>query len=135
MTTKTETKLKSPVELAFVGDAVYELLVRDYIARRIDTNAHTLHRMAVEYVCAEAQSQALDKISDLLSDEEKDIARRGKNANKTAVPRNGNPKSYRNATALEALFGYLHLCGEKSRIEELFSWIVDHEEADKDELK
>lgn len=124
MTIESQIKQKSPVELAFVGDAVYELLVRDHLARRIDTNAATLHRMAVEYVCADAQSRALECISDLLTDAEKDIARRGKNANKTAVPRNGNPKSYRSATSLEALFGYLHLCGSDGRIRELFDVIV-----------
>ncbi len=116
-----EVKLKNPIELAFVGDAVYEILVREHIAKCVDTNAGALHRIAVSYVCAAAQADALERIDPMLTEEEKDIVRRGKNSSKTAVPRNGNPKSYRSATALEALFGYLFLLDRKERISELFS--------------
>ncbi len=119
-----EIKLKNPVELAFVGDAVYELLVRDYIARKIDTGAGRLHRMAVSFVRADAQAKALESIEFMLSDEERDIVRRGKNSSKTTVPRNGNPKSYRSATALEALFGYLFLLGRSERIGQLFAAVI-----------
>lgn len=130
MTIPNDIRMKSAVELAFVGDAVYELLVRDYIARRVDTNAGTLHRMAVEFVCAAAQSRALDGIADMLTDEERDIVRRGKNANKTPVPRSSSPKDYRSSTSLEALFGYLYLCGRSERINELFDAIVKIKEED-----
>ncbi len=116
--------MKNPVELAFVGDAVFELLVRRKIALEVNTNAGKLHRMAVSYVCAAAQSAALDEITPLLSDEELDVVRRGRNANKTTVPRNGNPRDYRSSTAFEALFGYLYLCGEHERINELFEKII-----------
>ena len=120
---ETPAKRKSPVELAFIGDAVFELLVRERITRRVDTTANRLHRMAVDYVCAGAQAEALETILPALSEAEQDIVRRGKNASKVSVPRNGNPRSYRSSTALEALFGYLYLSGETERIRELFDQI------------
>lgn len=120
---ETPAKRKSPVELAFIGDAVFELLVREQITRRVDTTANRLHRMAVEYVCAQAQARALETILPMLSEEEKDIVRRGKNASKVSVPRNGDPRSYRSSTALEALFGYLYLSGRTERIRCLFESI------------
>ena len=128
--TETPAKRKSPVELAFIGDAVFELLVREHITRSFDTTANRLHRMAVDYVCADAQATALEVIYPLLSEMEQDIVRRGKNASKVSVPRNGNPRSYRSSTALEALFGYLYLSGETDRIHELFEKICgSHEES------
>ena len=119
-----EAKMKNGTELAFVGDAVFELLVREHISSTVDVNANTLHRMSVEYVCADGQSRALDYIMDRLDADELDIVRRGRNANKVAVPRNADPKAYRRSTALEALFGYLHLCGRQDRILQLFGMVV-----------
>ncbi len=115
---------KSPVELAFVGDAVFELLVREYIARNVDTNPRTLHNLTVSYVCADAQCAALEHLSVQLTEAETDIVRRGKNASKVTVPRNGTPRTYRSATGLEALFGYLYLSGETERIMALFEQII-----------
>ena len=118
-----DLKMMSAVELAFVGDAVYELLVRGRIARSINTSPNTLHRMSVEYVCANAQHDALAAIDDLLTEQEQTIVRRGVNSTKTSVPRHASPKLYRRATALEALFGYLYLSDQSSRIQELFDVI------------
>ncbi len=125
-------KQKSPVELAFLGDAVFEVLVREKIARTVDTSANKLHQLAVSYVCADAQAQALDHIYDSLNEEEQDIVRRGKNASKISVPRNGNPRNYRSSTALEALFGYLYLTDANARIRELFTEIDKFHTADVD---
>lgn len=124
MSIEAEIKLKNGTELAFVGDAVFELLVREHIARTVDTNANTLHRMSVEYVCADAQSLSLEHLLYMLDDEERDIMRRGRNANKVSAPKNTDPRTYRHSTALEALFGYLHLCGRRERIKELFNVVV-----------
>ncbi|MEG0912582.1 MAG: ribonuclease III domain-containing protein [Oscillospiraceae bacterium] len=123
MSDTTFAKRKSPVELAFIGDAVFEVLVREHITRNVDTSANKLHRMAVSYVCAEAQSEALEQIAGDLTAEELDIVRRGKNASKVSVPRNGTPRTYRSSTAFEALFGYLYLSGETERIDQLFEKI------------
>lgn len=112
------------MELAFVGDAVYELLVRNHIASSINVPTGKLHTLAVKYVRADAQCVSLNKITPLLSEEELDIVRRGKNASKTSVPKNGTPRTYRSATGLEALFGYLFLMNEADRIQSLFDIII-----------
>ena len=123
-----EIKMKNAIELAFVGDAVYELLVREHIASKINAPTGKLHTLAVKYVRADAQCSALEKINPYLSDEELDIVRRGKNASKTSVPKNGSPKTYRSATGLEALFGYLFLMKDMERIFTLFGIIIDEDE-------
>ena len=119
-----DAKQKSPVELAFIGDAVYEVLVREHISLTHDAPPSELHRMATSYVRAEAQHTALEYISSSLSEEEADMARRGRNANKITSSRNADPADYRAATGLETLFGYLYLTGETERIRELFEMIV-----------
>lgn len=121
--TQTDLRMKSPSELAFVGDAVYELLVREKLCDGTGRRLSQLHRDAISYVRADAQAQALELISALLTDEEADIVRRGKNAHKTAAPRGVAPKTYRAATALEALFGWLYLCGRLERLGELFETV------------
>lgn len=119
-----DAKQKSPVELAFIGDAVYELLVREHISLTHDAPAAALHRMAISYVRAEAQHSALEKISGILTEEESDMARRGRNANKVTSSKNADPADYRAATGLETLFGYLYLTGGTDRMRELFSLII-----------
>lgn len=119
-----EAKQKSPVELAFIGDAVYELLVREHISLTHDAPAAALHKMAISYVRAEAQHSALEKIAGRLTEDEAEMARRGRNANKVTSSRNADPADYRAATGLETLFGYLYLTGDTERIRELFSLII-----------
>ncbi|MEG0751410.1 MAG: ribonuclease III domain-containing protein [Oscillospiraceae bacterium] len=127
--TQTQAKLKSITLLAFVGDAVYELFVREHISIDSDGSANALHRKAISYVCADAQAAAFEHILPHLTHDEADVARRGKNAHKTTIPRNVSPKSYRSATALETVFGYLQLCGNVQRARELFLMIAQfHEE-------
>lgn len=130
MDNDSDIKRKGAVELAFMGDAFYELLVREHITRGIDTNANTLHRMTVGYVCAEAQCAALGLLLPQLTQDELDVVRRGKNATKTSVPRHGSPRTYRSSTALEALFGYLYLCGQTDRARALFDEIVELHESE-----
>lgn len=117
--------MMSAVELAFVGDAVYELLVRSRIAHSVNTSPNTLHRMSVGYVCANSQFAALSAINDMLTEQEQNIVRRGINSTKTSVPKHVSPLLYRRATALEALFGYLYLSDQKERIDELFAVICE----------
>ena len=122
--TAREAKLKSPVELAFVGDAVYELMVRRHISLTHDCPASRLHTLSVSFVRAEAQQAAYRLIEPVLSEEEKDAFRRGRNANKVTASKHADAASYRAATGLEALFGYLYLTGDTGRIEELFGIIA-----------
>ena len=109
--------------LAHVGDAVYELLVRARIARRGALRPADRHRMTVAWVSAGAQARALQKIGPHLTDEERDLCRRGRNAHVRGCPAGCTPAEYHAATALEALFGWLWLGGDADRAEALFSLI------------
>lgn len=122
--TNTDPRELSPVALAFIGDSVFELLVRERLLENGTLPAHRLHRLTVKKVSAAAQSRAFDALSDVLNDEERDILKRGRNAHTSAVPKSCTPEQYRKATAIESLFGYLYLKGELERIAELYR-IVD----------
>jgi len=98
--------------------------VRERIILQGNVPVNRLHKKTVSYVCAAAQSSAFATISDLLTEEEMASYKRGRNANSNTVPKNANPQDYRRATGLEALFGYLYLTCQQSRIEELFEIIM-----------
>jgi ribonuclease-3 family protein len=122
---ETALRLMSPVTLAFIGDAVFGLLVREHLILQGISKAGTLHKQAVTYVKAGAQAIAAERLQPMLAQEERDIYRRGRNANTTHVPKNANPADYRHATGLEALFGYLYLAGNHDRLREIFSAVID----------
>lgn len=115
-----QVRQMNPVSLAFIGDAVFELLVRRRLMGSGITGAGRLHRAAVEYVRAGAQSADCEKVLPRLTPEEADIFRRGRNSSTTHVPKNAAAADYRRATALEALFGYLYLAGRYDRVREIF---------------
>lgn len=121
-----EIKQLSPLTLAFVGDAVYEILVRERVVKKGNAPVSKLHFETVSFVKATAQAKAIRFIEEKLSEEERDIVRRGRNSSSMTVPKNAEPIEYRMATGLEALFGYLHLSGQQERLEELFTYIFDH---------
>ncbi|MCH5204925.1 MAG: ribonuclease III [Oscillospiraceae bacterium] len=123
--TEKEAAAYSPNVLAFYGDSVYEVLVRKRIVSEHQTNAGRLHELAVKRVRASYQSEAVSVIEPLLSEQEADILRRGRNAGGISVPKSSNPGEYRRATALETLFGYLALCENYERITELFEAICE----------
>lgn len=113
----------SPLALAFVGDGVYELLVREFLAVQANRPAGELHHMAVNMVRASAQAQAAQKIMPMLTEKELGAYRRGRNAQTGHTPKNATDAEYHSATGLEALLGYLHLSGQDQRIKELFAVI------------
>lgn len=123
--TEKEAAGYSPNVLAFYGDSVYEVLVRNRVVARHNTNAGKLHDMAVERVRATYQSEAVSVIEPMLTEKEADILRRGRNAGGISVPKSAKPSEYRRATALETLFGYLSLTGQDERIETLFDAICE----------
>lgn len=125
MITEKEAQGYSPNVLAFYGDSVYEVLVRERVVTHHQTNAGRLHDMAVERVRASYQSEAVNVIEPMLTEKEADILRRGRNAGGISVPKSAKPSEYRRATALEALFGYLSLTGQRERIETLFNAICE----------
>lgn len=120
---KREVKQLSPLTLAFIGDAVYEVLVRTHIIEQGNAPVHKLHFGAVNYVKATAQAQAVRKLEAFLSEEEKDMVRRGRNATSVTVPKNADPIAYRMATGLEALFGFLYFTEQHERIAQLMMLI------------
>lgn len=120
----------SPAQLAYAGDAVYELLVRSYLISRHDFNVNSMHKHAVKYVKAESQAGLIKRLDSILTDEEKRIVKRGRNAKVTSSPKNADPSDYRYATGFEALFGYLYLNQERARLMYLFNRIIDMIEED-----
>ena len=113
-------KLLSPLTLAFLGDAVYELCVRQRVVAEGNRPVNDMHRKAVKLVNAAAQSDAFERISGALTEEELAVYKRGRNANATSSPKHAALADYRRAPGVEALFGYLYLKGETERIGELF---------------
>ena len=109
----------NPLQMAYVGDTVHDLYVRSMLLSRGMTVGR-MHRQAVRMVSAGAQARMLERIEPELTQEEADIARRGRNSQaKHAAPRQADPADYAHATALEALWGYLYLSGQTQRLDEL----------------
>lgn len=113
----------SPLTLAYLGDAVYEQLVRERLLLENNRSTGDLHKMSTMRVCASFQSRAFDEIMPFLTEKETTILKRGRNATGNTVPKHTSVIDYRRATALECLFGYLHLIGSTERISELFDII------------
>lgn len=115
----------SPLALAFFGDAVYEQLVRLKLLLEANRPVGQLHKLKTQKVCASYQAKAVNEILPVLTDEERAVLKRGRNATGTTVPKHSSASDYRHATGLEALFGYLYLKGETQRIDEVFKMIWD----------
>ena len=114
--------LKSPSTLAFVGDAVFGLLVRTYLAQ-IERPIGQLHKESVDFVNANAQTKAFEIIKDMLTEKEMSVFKRGRKFHTGNTPKSATNGEYHTATGLECLFGFLHLTNQKDRIEELFDII------------
>ena len=110
----------SPVALAFVGDAVLELLVRARLVGSTRLQPNRLHTVATHYVSAHAQCRELEILEPLLTEAEANVLRRGKNASKASVAKHATVQEYRASTGLECLLGWLYLRGENDRIQQLF---------------
>lgn len=117
---KERAKQMNPVVLAFVGDAVYTLYVRRALALLHTGNTGQLNRFAAAEVSAHGQSEKLEKILPLLTEEEAEIYRRGRNAKKPTKSKNATVAEYIRSTGFEAVIGYLYLTGQEARIEALF---------------
>ncbi len=118
----------SSLSLAFVGDSVYDLLVREYLLTFGKRHVGELNKDKVSMVCCKAQTGAFAKIEPLLSEDEEAVFKRGRNVQVHSVPKNSTLKDYHTATGFEALFGYLYLQGRVERIRELFEIIVSEDE-------
>ena len=121
---KQPYKNMSGLSLAFIGDAVYELLVRQYVLSLGEARVQDLHRATVDLVNAAFQAKAAELLTDRLTEEELACYKRGRNANASHTPKNKSEAEYHRATGFEALFGYLYLAERFARLEELFHVII-----------
>ena len=117
--TKQEVDLMSPLTWAYIGDAVFELYVRNKLINETNLKPHKLHIESIKYVKAKSQAEKLNEIYEMLTDEEKDIVRRGRNTQNHHLPKNSNVQEYMYATAFEALIGYLYLTKQNARLKEI----------------
>lgn len=120
---EVDPKFLSPITLAFVGDAVYEIFVRQGLLQKGDMPVGKLHKLSVQKVRASSQSKAFDYLVETLSETEVTMLKRGRNAHSATTPKNCDVVSYRKATGIECLFGYLYLNQEYNRLNEIFTTI------------
>ena len=119
----------SALGLAHCGDAVFELLVRTWLCSHGGVKAKDLHKQTVAYVSAPAQARRMERLLPLLTEEETDFYRRGRNAHVHGIPKNATREEYSKATGLECLFGSLYLLGRRERINELFTLTMEDDHA------
>ena len=112
------------LNLAYIGDTVFDLYVRTMLVSDVDARVHELHLMSAKRVCAGGQAQAFRRIEPMLSEEELGIYKRGRNSHMGTVAKNASIADYRTATGLEALIGYLFLCGRDDRLTELMKLML-----------
>lgn len=120
-----EIRAVSNLGLAHLGDGVFELMVRSWLVLRGKATSRGLHRATVHFVAAPAQAAMGEKILPALTEEERDVFRRGRNTNPHSVPKAASREEYQAATAVETLFGYLYLQGKTERLNELFALMME----------
>ena len=119
----TEAEQYSPLVLAYMGDAVYELYVRQMLIEKANTQVDKLHKSAIQIVKAEAQCEAFRKIENILTEKEMAVFKRGRNT-KSSVPKHSSVMEYRTATGLEALIGYIYISGDTERLNYIMNLIL-----------
>lgn len=113
---EVDIRAYSPLTLAYIGDAIYDLVIRTIVVERANRPANKLHKTVVRYVNAGTQAQMIMALEEELTEEEKAIYHRGRNAKSYTSAKNASIADYRKATGLEALFGYLYLQGKMDRL-------------------
>ena len=118
----------SPLTLAYIGDGVYELFIRNHIlSQNLELTAHKIHIKAIGYVKAKSQATIMHVIENDLTEEESYIYKRGRNAKSATIPKNADVRDYRMATGFEALVGYLYLTGNFEKLEFIFNKAISIE--------
>lgn len=125
--TAEEAEQLNPLVLAYIGDAVFEMYVRLHIVGNGRYKTNTLHKMSIAFVSAKAQAKILDRISEQLTEKEKEIIRRGRNAHANTIPKNATIADYKKATAFEALIGYLFLTKNEARLAAIIGMAFEEE--------
>ena len=121
---ESEINQMSPLVWAYVGDCVYELYIRTYLVDNTSLKPHKLHIESIKYVKAGSQAKFLEEFFENLTEDEKSIVRRGRNANNNHLPKNSNVQEYMYSTAFEGLIGYLYLCKKYARVKEIIEKFV-----------
>lgn len=121
---ESEINQMSPLVWAYVGDCVYELYIRTYLVDNTSLKPHKLHIESIKYVKAGSQAKFLEEFFENLTEDEKSIVRRGRNANNHHLPKNSNVQEYMYSTAFEGLIGYLYLCKKYDRVKEIIEKFV-----------
>ena len=122
---EVDVNLLSPLTWAYIGDAVYELYIRTNLVNKTKLKPHKLHIESIKYVKAKAQADILKELMEILTDEEKDIVRRARNAENHHLPKNADPEDYMYSTAFEGLIGYLYLTKQDERLKEILNMCID----------
>ena len=128
MLKKEDIKMMSPLVWAYMGDAVYEQFIREYIINQGVSKNGAYHKKAIKYVSANAQVKILKELENCLTEEEKDIVRRGRNSNPHSHAKNADIVDYKWATGFEALIGYLYLTNQKERLDFILNKCIDEGE-------
>lgn len=113
---EVDIRAYSPLTLAYIGDAIYDLIIRTVVVERANRPAKNLHKIVIRYVNAKTQAKMIEVLEGELSEEETAVYHRGRNAKSYTTAKNASVAEYRMATGLEALFGYLYLNGEMDRL-------------------
>lgn len=116
---ESEVNTMSPLTWAYIGDSVFELYIRMYLVNTTKLKPHKLHLESIKYVKAKAQAEILKKLENILTDEENEIAKRGRNAENHHLPKNATVQEYMYSTGFEALIGYLYLTKQDERLKEI----------------
>lgn len=116
---KVDIRTYSPLTMAYIGDAIYDLIIRTVVVERGNRSANDLHRRTTQYVNAGTQAKMIEALADFLTVEEADLYRWGKNAKFYTKAKNASVREYRRATGMEALMGYLYMTGRTDRLLEL----------------
>ncbi len=116
---EVDIRTYSPLTMAYIGDAIYDLIIRTVVVERGNRSANDLHRRTIQYVNAGAQAKIMEALADFLTEEEAGLYRWGRNAKFYTKAKNASVGEYRRATGMEALLGYLYMTGRTGRLLEL----------------
>lgn len=132
---KQDWSLLNGLALAYIGDAVYEVGIRQHLLESGQTRPNELHRLATGFVSAVSQNELIHEMirTNFLTEEEMALFKRGRNAKSHTSAKNADVATYRASTGFEALIGFLHMSGQKERVDEVIAWCIQKTEEKKNE--
>ena len=125
MDNRGKVNTMSPLTWAYIGDAVYELYIRNHLVETTNLKPNKLHKESINFVKAKSQAQILNELKEDLTEEEKEIVRRSRNTQNHHLPKNANPTDYMYSTAFEGLIGYLYLSKQQERLNEILKKVLE----------